>query len=130
MVFEDTKEFFRKGILRDLIMIVEGGLRAPADVQGGVDVRLAPLHNVAELIPVVHLMEIQIFHGSSGDDHAVKILRAHLGEGRIKGVQMAAVGVMTHITGGSQQLDLNLERCVGELTQELRFGHNFCRHQV
>ena len=76
-----------------------------------------PFHDLAELIPVVHVGEIQILHRCSGDDHAVILLILDLMEGRIKGRQVLGVSILGNVAQGVEQFYLDLERRVGELAQ-------------
>ena len=45
-----------------------------ADVQGGVNVAFAPLHDLAQLVPVADLLELQVLDRRTGDDHPVEVL--------------------------------------------------------
>ena len=129
-VVEHTEELFRQGALLDPVMEVEAGLGTPADMERGVDMGLGPLHDFAQLIPVVHLGEVQILHRSAGDDHTVIAPVTDLVKGGIKGGQMVLVGVVGLIAGGAQQLHRHLKRGVGELAQDLGFGYDLRGHQV
>ncbi|CAN4017943.1 hypothetical protein AJOOGB_AJOOGB_06425, partial [Dysosmobacter welbionis] len=48
-VAEHAEEFLRQLPLGDAVVVVQPRLSAPADVKGGVDVRLGPLHDLAQL---------------------------------------------------------------------------------
>ena len=49
-------------------VVVKPRLRAPADVEGGVDVRLRPFHDLAQFVPVLHFLKLEVFHRRAGDD--------------------------------------------------------------
>lgn len=49
-------------LLVDPKVIVKPGLRSPAKVESGVVIGLGPLHQLAELAPVVDLLERQLFN--------------------------------------------------------------------
>ena len=87
-------------------------------------------HDLAELIPVVHVGEIQILHRCAGDDHAVILLILDLMEGRIKGRQVLGVSILGNVAQGVEQLYLDLERRVGELAQQLGLGDDLSGHQI
>ena len=129
-VGEDAEELLAQVVLGDLIMVVQTGLGAPADVQGGMDVGLGPLHDLAQLIPVVHVGEVQVFYGGAGDDHAVVLLVFDLVKGSIEGGQVAGVGILRDVAKGMQQLHLDLKRRVGQLAQQLGLGNDLGGHQI
>ena len=126
----NAAEFFRQGVLGDAVVVIQPSLGAPADVQHRVDVLLAPLHNLAHLVPVVHLLKGELLHRRAGDDKAVELLVLHVGEGLIKGVEMVGAGVLAHMGGGVEQLHVHLQRGVAQQAQQLRLGFNLRGHQV
>lgn len=127
---EDAEELFAQIIFGDLVVVIQPGLGPPADVERGVDMSFGPFHDLAELIPVVHVGEIQILHRCSGDDHAVILLILDLMEGRIKGRQVLGVSILGNVAQGVEQLYLDLERRVGELAQQLGLGDDLSGHQI
>ena len=129
-VVEHAKELFRKRTLLDPIVEIETGLGTPANVERRVDMGLGPFHNFAELIPVVHLGEVQVLHRSTSNDHAVITPVSNLIKGGVKGGQVVLVGIMGLIAGSAQQLHRYLKGGVGELAKDLGLGHNLRRHQV
>lgn len=127
-VLVNPEELFGQGVFFDTKVIVEPRLGPPANVQGGVDVGAAPRHNLAQLVPVVHLGEVQVLHRCAGDNHAIELPSLHLVEGGIKGGQVVAVRVAGPIARGLKQFHLNLKRRVGELAQKLGLGGNLGGH--
>ena len=87
-VLEHAEHLGRQQLLADAVVVVQARLRAPADMQGGIDIRLAEIHDLAQLRPVIHLLKVHGLHRSAGDDHAVVAVMLHLVEGLIKGLQM------------------------------------------
>ena len=77
----------------------------------------APLHNFAQLVPVVHIGKVQVLNRSAGDDHAVILVLSNFREGSIKRGEMIGVGVLRDVTGGVQQLHLYLKGGVGQLAK-------------
>ena len=55
-------------------MVVKTCESAPAEVECGIDMRLAPFHDLAEFGPVVDFLERKLFDRCAGNDHAVEIL--------------------------------------------------------
>ena len=129
-VVKDAEELGGQGVLLYAVVIVEAGLGAPADVEGGVDMGFGPGHDLAELLPVVHLGKVQILHRGAGDNHAVEVLAPDLVKGGVEGLQMVLIRVLRLVAGGAQEFHLYLEGGVGELSQDLGLRDDFCGHQV
>ena len=129
-VVEHAEELFRQRTLLHAVVEVEPRLCAPADVEGGVDMTAGPLHDLTQLVPILHLGEVQVFHRRAGDDHAVVFPPADLIEGGVKGLQVVLVDVLGTITGSPEQLYLDLEGRVGQLAQDLCLGDDLGGHQV
>ena len=55
-------------ILLDTVMVVQTCLSAPADVEGAGHVGLAPLHNFAELVPILDILKFHLLHVLRGTD--------------------------------------------------------------
>lgn len=127
---EDAKELFTQIILRNIIMVIETGLGTPADMQGRVNVGLGPFHDLAQLIPVVHIGKVQIFYRSSGNDHTVILPVFDLIKGSIEGREVAGICILRYMAEGVQQFYLDLKRRVGELTQQLGLSHDLSGHQI
>lgn len=50
--------------------------------------RLAPLHDLRQLVPVVNLLKLHILHRRTGNNHTIKALAADLVKRHIKLIQM------------------------------------------
>ena len=46
---------------RDSVMIIQPGLRSPANMKSAVNVRFTPLHNIAEFFPVIDFFKLHLF---------------------------------------------------------------------
>ena len=68
----------RQQQLAHAVVVVQPGLCAPADMKGGVDVRFTEVHDLAQLVPIVHLLKIHGLHRRAGDDHAVVAIVLYL----------------------------------------------------
>jgi hypothetical protein len=66
-----TEELLRQLVLFDAVMVVQTGLCAPADVQRGMNMGLAPFHNLTKLFPIVYLFEFHLFNRCTGNNHTV-----------------------------------------------------------
>ena len=74
LVGEYAKDLLVKLMLVDAVVVIEACLCAPADMQGAVDVGLAPLHYFDELVPILDLLKGHMLNGCAGDDEAVVIV--------------------------------------------------------
>ena len=129
-VREDAEHLLRQLHLLQAVVVVQGGLRAPADVQGGVNVAFAPLHDLAQLVPVADLLELQVLDRRTGDDHPVEVLLLDVVEHFIELEQVLGGGVFGGVGGGLQQLHINLQGCIAEHPQQLALGVNLFGHEV
>ena len=127
-MWEDTEQFFGQRVFGNAVVVVEAGLSRPGYMEGGVDMSLGPLHNVAQLRPIVHIREIQIFYRRAGDDHTVIPFILDLVKGSIKGSEMAGIRILGNVASHLKELHLNLQRRIGQLAKQLRFSDDFGRH--
>ncbi len=81
---EYAKELFRQQHLLNSIVVIQRRLGTPADMQGAVDMGLAPLHDAAQLVPIPHLLKFQLLHRCAGDDKAVEILLLNFFEAAVE----------------------------------------------
>ena len=127
---EHAKELLWQGVLSDAVVVVKSCLGPPADMEGGVHMGLAPLHDFAQLRPVVHLFKGQLLHRGSGDDHAIEFPVLHFVKGLVKGQQMLLGGVLGSVGGGVDQLQMDLQGRIAQKSAELGFRDDFAGHQV
>ena len=85
-MLKDATRLGRQVVLLNTVVVIQARLRAPANVQRGVHVRGGPVHDLAELTPVVHRFKVHDLHGGTGDDEAVVILVLDLVEGGVEGL--------------------------------------------
>ena len=126
----DTGELFREQALLDAIMIVEPGLRAPADVEGREDMGLGPLHDFRKLRPVLHLLERKLLDRRTGDNQTVEVLLLHLIQGHIEFIEMRGVGMLRLVGRHGHKGDLCLNREVRQYTKDIKLRILLQRHQV
>ena len=89
-VLEHAEHLFRQQLLAHAVVVVQPCLCAPADMKGGVDVRFAEVHDLAQFVPVVHLLKIHGLHRRTGDDHTVVAVVLHLVKGLVKGLKVSS----------------------------------------
>ena len=80
-----TRQLLRQTVLLNSIMVVQAGLCPPADMEGAVNMALAPLHDFTQFIPVFHLFKLQQFHRCTGNDEAIVELVLNLIKGLVEG---------------------------------------------
>ena len=130
MVRKNAEHLFFQRILGNAVVVIQPGLRAPADMEGGIHVCFAPFHNFAELFPIIHLFKGEMLHRRAGNNHAVKFFLAYIVKDLVKFEHMLSRGVFRFMRSRLQQLYLHLKRRVAQQAQQLCFGFNFGRHQV
>ena len=91
---------------------------------------LAPLHNLSQLLPVIHLLKGQVFHRCAGDDHAVEFPILQLIEGLVEGQQMLLRRILGSVAGHHHQLQMHLQGGVAQNPAQLGLCDDFCGHQV
>ena len=89
----DAAELFVKLIFLNAVVMIKPCLRAPADVKGGIDVFVRPVHDLAQLVPVIDLLKGNLLHRRTGDDQPVEVVVFYLVKGLVEGRQMVRRGV-------------------------------------
>ena len=129
-VLEHAEHLFRQQLLAHAIMVVQPCLCAPADMEGGVDVRFAEVHDLAQFVPVVHLLKIHGLHRRAGDDHTIVTVVLYLVKGLVKGLKVGSRHMGGRVAGGLQQGHVHLQRGVGQQPGDLGLGGDLGGHQV
>ena len=112
------------------VVVVQARLRAPAHMEGGVDIRLAEIHDLAQLVPVVHLLEVHGLDGCPRDDHAVVAVILHLVEGLIEGLEVCRRDMGGCVAGRLHQGHVHLNGGIGQQAGNLGLGGDLGGHQV
>ena len=110
--------------------MVKPRLRAPADVHGAVDVGLGPLHDLAKLLPIVHLLKVQKLYGGTRDDHAVVFLVADVVKGLVEGEEMLLRRVLGLVGLSADEGQLDLQGGISQDSRDLRFGLDLFGHEI
>ena len=92
--------------------------------------RACPVENVAQLVPIVHVFEVEVLDGCSCDDEAVELLVAHLLEVTIEGPHVFDRRVFAGVRLDLHEVNLELQRCVREESDEVRLRRDFEGHEV
>ena len=130
VMLENAAHLVWKLVLRNAVVVIKAGLRTPADVQGRVDVRLGPFHDFNQFVPVFDLLERHQLNRCACDDKAVVTLVADVVERLVERQQMILGRVFRVVGLGLNKIDLDLNGRVGQTAENLRFGHDFQRHQI
>ena len=129
-MLEDAEHLVRQVIFGNAVVVIQSRLSAPANIKRGLGVRLRPIHDLREFLPIIHFLERHLLHGRAGDDETVEFFVLDLIEGGVVIQQMFRVCVLGFVGGGVQECDLHLKRRVGKQPQDLRFGGDLGRHEV
>ena len=129
-VLIDAGELFGKQMLLNAVMIIQTCLCAPADMERGVNMGFGPFHDLRQLVPVIHLLEVHFLDRSTGDDKTVIVIVLDFIKGGIELEQMILRRVGGLIGAGLHQIHLDLKRSVGKAAQDLRFSSDFGRHEI
>ena len=91
---------------------------------------LAPVHDLAELVPVVNVLVLQVLHGRAGDDEAVVVLVAE-GVERVVELDEVVLGDVGGLVGGdAHEVAAHLQRGLGDEAQDLGLGLDLGGHEV
>ena len=129
-VQEYPRKLLLKRVLLYAVVVIQSRLRSPADMERGMHMRFCPLHYLTYFLPVVHVLELHLFHRRAGDDEAVEIHVFYIVKCLVEVQQMLAGGVVARVSGSLHQGDFYLQRGIGKASQYLRFGDYLCRHEV
>ena len=130
LVLKDAEHLPRQRVFRNAEMVEQAGLRAPADVQGGGDVLLCPVHDLAQFPPVGDLLKLQLFHRRTGDDEAVELQVLDLVETHVVHRHVLFVGVPRLVCERLEEGHLHLQRRVSKQSKQLGLGRDLGWHQV
>ena len=88
------------------------------------------VHQLTEIVPVVHLFKLQLFYRRSGDDHTVEFFVLHLTVRAVELIEMRQIFFLMIIRIHHDELQIHLKRCVGQHLDQLFFRDFQRRHQV
>ena len=85
LMLVNAAELGRQTVFLDAVVIIKSCLSTPANVESAVHVALAPLHDFAELVPVLNFFKFHHFHRCACDNQTVVIFMLDLIESLIEG---------------------------------------------
>ena len=89
-----------------------------------------PGKDIGNLIPVAHLLVLELFDGSPGDDHAIELLGTHLLELTVEHHHVLNGCILGSMALELHKTDVELKGGVGEQTDQVCLCGNLQRHQV
>ena len=89
-----------------------------------------PVKNLLELIPVRNLLKLHLLQRGTGHNESVKLLVTHALKSLIEYLHMLYWGILGGMAAQFHQLELNLQRRVGEQTYQVCLCGNLDGHQV
>ncbi len=130
LVWVNAGELHLARHLGNAVQDVQRRLYRPAHEQRGGNVVLGPVDHAFDLRPVGNIAEIDQPQRRAGDDQTVEVLVLDILEVTIEVVQMLGRRVLRFAAVDTQQLDINLQRRVGQQAQKLVFRFDLLWHQV
>ena len=92
--------------------------------------RLCPVHDLHQFLPVIHFLKRNLFHRRPGNDHSVVIVLSDILKFDIKGIQMAGRCIFGFMACHRHKRHVHLKRRIGQRTQQLKLCLFFQRHQI
>ena len=92
--------------------------------------RTCPIKDFGNLIPISHLLEIHLFHRSTGNNHTIVLLVTHLVEIGIERFHVLYRRILGGMALDLHKGDLYLKRCIRKQPHQVCFCRNLQRHQV
>ena len=130
VMVKNSKSLCRKRILLNSIMEIQSGLGTPTNMHGTAYHGFAPLHDLAQGIPVIYLFKLQVLHRCACDDESVVTLMLYLVKGFVKYLHVFPGCIFGDMLFHMEEVQLYLEGGVGEGTEQVRFCNFLHRHQV
>ena len=127
---EHAEQLGRQVALAHAVPVVERGHRAPAQVHGGEHMGPGPIQDGLELVPIVHLFERQVLHRRTGDHESVVIVVAERVKRLVELDQMVGADVGGLVRGGLHEVDLHLQRGLGDQAEQLGLRLDLLGHEV
>ena len=114
----------------DAVQMIDHRHTAPTHAEGGMDVGLCPIHDLAQLVPIGHLFKRQMFDGGTRNDQPVEFFATfcNLIKGAVKACHMLGSGGFGLVIAHPDKRQFDLQRCRPNQAGKLDFRLNFARH--
>ncbi len=110
---ENAEHLLGQRILVNPVVVVETSLRPPADVECAGDIGSAPVHYLAQLVPIVNLAERHLLHRGSSNNQSVISLVLDIVKSGIERAEVLCRCVFRVMALDHQELGGDLEGRVG-----------------
>ena len=129
-MLEDAEHLLIQRIFGYAIVVIEPCLGSPTDVERRGHIVACPIEDLGHLVPIAHLLEVEVLDRCTGDDEAVVLMVAHLLEIGVEGLHMLYGRILRGVALDLHEAQLNLQRRVGEQAHEVCLGRYLERHEV
>ena len=109
-LLEHAEKLGSEHFLWDAVEVVETGERAPAQIHRREHVRLRPVDDPAELVPVVDVLELHLLDRRAGDDEAVVVVVLERVEGVVELDQVVGAHVRRLMAAHAHEVAAHLQR--------------------
>mmetsp|Transcript_5195 Transcript_5195/g.12909 ORF Transcript_5195/g.12909 Transcript_5195/m.12909 type:complete len:327 (-) Transcript_5195:98-1078(-) len=125
-----SESFLLQVVLGDIVEIVEHRLGSPTHGQRPVSVRLAPLEDIFELVPIRDLLERHGLNRRASDYERVVLPRPCFREGDVKGFQMRGGRVARAVASHADQRQFHVQGARADQPGKLGLSRLLVGHQV
>ena len=112
------------------MMVVEGGLCSPANIECGDDVARSPVHDVAELWPIAHLLKGKMLQRSACNDESVPVLLLDLLKIGIIGLHVLLRGSLISLPTDFERHKHDVYACSAQHAHDVALGDLLLGHEV
>ena len=127
---EQTEHLVIQQLLLQAIVIVKPCLRSPAEIDCGRHIRLCPVDDMRQLLPVIYLLKLHQLDRRPSDNHPIKTAVPDVIKFHIKFIQMARRRIFCLMRAHFYKCDVDLKRRIGERAQQLQFRILLQWHQI
>src|SRR6185295_2325528 len=99
----DPEHFVGEVIFWDSIAVIESSLRSPANMKSGLNIRLGPVHDVSQFIPIFNFFKRHLLYGSARNDQTIEFFFANIIKREVVIEQMLRVCVLGLVSSSMEQ---------------------------
>ncbi len=91
---------------------------------------LGPVHDLAKLRPVFHLLKGNLFHRRAGYDKSIKVFLPDIVQSHVKLIQVGSIRMGSGMAGHFHKSNLRLNREIRQHPQDIQLGVLLQRHEI